>query len=264
MADIAAILKDLQAEGADLDQLVADLDDEQWRLSTPAQGWTIAHQIAHLAWTDQAALAAISAGLDFAELVESGMKDPAGFIDAAAEKGAKQSPSGMLDGWRTGREALAKALAERESSTKIPWFGPPMSAASMATARLMETWAHGQDVADALGVKRVPTDRLKNIAHLGVRTRDFSFVMSGLTPPEKAFRVELIAPDGQVWIWGQADAEQHVCGSAENFCLLVTRRRHPEDLDLEVKGEDAKQWVSIAQAFAGPPGTGRESVKNNV
>jgi len=140
---------------------------------------------------------------------------------------------------------------------KLLWFGPPMSAPSMATARLMETWAHGLDVADALGVEVAPSDRLKSIAHLGVRTRDFAFTVHGLTPPAEPFRVELRAPDGSVWAWGPEEAAQRVTGSAYDFCCLVTQRRPRAELDVEADGPDAQKWLSIAQAFAGPPGVGR-------
>jgi uncharacterized protein (TIGR03084 family) len=127
----------------------------------------------------------------------------------------------------------------------------------MATARLMETWAHSLDVADALGVRKPPTDRLRSIAHLGVRTRDYAFAVNGLTPPAEPFRVELTAPDGSRWEWGPADATQRVTGSAEDFCYAVTQRRRLAGLDITAIGDGASQWLTIAQAFAGPPGPGR-------
>ena len=132
-----------------------------------------------------------------------------------------------------------------------------MSTASMATARLMETWAHGLDIADALGVVLAPTDRLRHIARLGVRTRDFAFGAHGLTPPAEEFRVELTAPDGGTWSYGPADAPQRVTGPALDFCRLVTQRAHRADLALTATGPDADRWLDIAQAFAGPPGSGR-------
>jgi len=132
-----------------------------------------------------------------------------------------------------------------------------MSAPSMATARLMETWAHGLDIADTLGVKRPATARLRSIAHIGVRTRDFAFSINGLNPPADPFRVELRAPDGSTWDWGPADADQRVTGTAEDFCMLVTQRRARADLDVHAVGSDAETWLGIAQAFAGPPGPGR-------
>ena len=128
----------------------------------------------------------------------------------------------------------------------------------MATARFMETWAHSLDVADTLGIAAAPTDRIKHVAHIGVRTRNFAFINNQLEPPTEEFRVSLTAPSGAVWEWGPEDATQSVSGPAYDFCLRVTQRRHPDDLALVAVGADAAKWLQIAQAFAGPPGTGRE------
>jgi uncharacterized protein (TIGR03084 family) len=166
-------------------------------------------------------------------------------------------PDRLLADWRGTRVQLHTELLNVADGRKLPWFGPPMSAPSMATARLMETWAHGLDVADALGVHRPPTARLRSIAHIGVRTRDVAFAVHGLTPPPEPFRVELRAPDGTTWSWGPEDAVQRVTGSAEDFCMLVTQRRAPASLDVTAHGAEAVKWLSIAQAFAGPPGRGR-------
>ena len=166
-------------------------------------------------------------------------------------------PAELLADWRATRGRLHEALLSVADGRKLPWFGPPMSAASMATARLMETWAHGLDVADALGVKRPTTERLRSIAHLGVRTRDYAFSVNNLAAPAEAFLVELRGPGGDVWSWGPPDAAQRVTGSAEDFCFLVTQRRPLSSLDITAHGADAQRWLGIAQAFAGPPGPGR-------
>jgi uncharacterized protein (TIGR03084 family) len=121
----------------------------------------------------------------------------------------------------------------------------------------METWAHGQDVADAVGVVRQPTDRLRHVVRIGVRARDFAFGVHGLTPPSEEFRVELLAPSGELWAYGPEDAPQRVTGPALDFCLLVTQRAHRTDLAVDAVGPDADRWLDIAQAFAGPPGAGR-------
>ncbi len=258
MAGAAPIVADLRAESDDLDALVADLPAERWAADTPAAGWTIAHQIAHLLWTDRTSLIAVTDDAAFAtEVVPAAAQNPTGFVDAAAEELAATPPDALLAQWRTTRAALHDALLAVEDGRKLPWFGPPMSAASMATARLMETWAHGLDVADALGVTRTPTTRLLSIAHIGVRTRDFAYAVHGLTPPAEPFHVKLRAPDGSEWTWGPDDAAQRVEGSAEHFCMLVTQRRPRSALDVVATGPDAEQWLTIAQAFAGPPGTGR-------
>jgi uncharacterized protein (TIGR03084 family) len=258
MSTAGLVVADLRAESDDLDATVADLPAAVWAEATPAPGWTIAHQIAHLLWTDRVALTAVTDEAGFAAALAEAAKDPKGFVDAGAEELAVLPPERLLADWRQTRARLHDELLVVADGRKLPWFGPPMSAASMATARLMETWAHGLDVADTLGVKRHATARLRSIAHIGVRTRDFAFALHRLTPPAVPFRVELGAPDGSTWTWGPDDAAQRVTGSAEDFCMLVTQRRPRAALDVHVVGDDAEKWLQIAQAFAGPPGPGRE------
>ncbi len=260
-AGVSAIVADLRAESDELDALVAELSEQQWAQATPAAGWTIAHQIAHLLWTDRVALIAITDEAGFTELLGAAAANPTGFVDAGAEELAQElgsaAPGRLLADWRQTRARLHDELLAVPDGRKLPWFGPPMSAMSMATARLMETWAHGLDVADTLGVRRTPTARLRSIAHIGVRTRDYAFAINDLPAPAEPFHVELRAPDGSTWSWGPADAAQRVRGSAEDFCQLVTQRRAPAELDVTADGADAQRWLTIAQAFAGPPGPGR-------
>ncbi|MET8503293.1 TIGR03084 family metal-binding protein [Streptomyces sp. NPDC004787] len=257
MSDPAEVLADLRAESAEVDALVAGLTEEQWALPTPAAGWTVAHQIAHLAWTDAAALLAATDPDAFAAETAKALAAPERFVDEGAEEGAKLPPAELLAGWRAGRERLHRVLAEAAPGTRFPWYGPAMSAASLATARLMETWAHGQDVADALGAVREPTARLRHVAWIGLRARDYAYLVRGLTPPAEPFRVELTAPDGESWAYGPEDAPQRITGPALDFCLLVTQRVHRDDTALVAEGADAAHWLTIAQAFAGPAGTGR-------
>ncbi|MEU7583589.1 TIGR03084 family metal-binding protein [Streptomyces sp. NPDC041068] len=258
MSDALSVLDDLRSESEELDRLVGELSRERWSLATPAPGWTIAHQIAHLAWTDRAALLAATDPAAFAVEVEKAAAAPDTFVDEGAEDGAALPPAELLARWRDGRAQLWQTLAEAPAGTRLPWYGPPMAVPSMATARLMETWAHGQDVADALGVTRAPTDRLRHVARIGVRARDFAFAVRGLGAPDEEFRVELTSPvTGEVWAYGPEDAAQRVTGPGLDFCLLVTRRAHRADLAVRAEGPDADRWLDIAQAFAGPPGAGR-------
>jgi uncharacterized protein (TIGR03084 family) len=257
MAGPEPIVADLRAESDELDALVAPLPTDAWANPTPAPGWTIAHQIAHLLWTDRVALIAVTDEEGFADVLAEAAADPVGIVDAGAEELATMAPADMLTDWRVTRRRLHEALLTVPEGRKLPWFGPPMSAASMATALLMETWAHGLDVADALGVKRPASQRLRSIAHLGVRTRDYAFFVNNLAPPSESFLVELRGPDDDTWSWGPQDAGQRVTGSAEDFCFLVTQRRPLSTLDVKAVGGDAQRWLEIAQAFAGPPGPGR-------
>jgi uncharacterized protein (TIGR03084 family) len=254
---LESVLADLAAEGARLDALVSGLDEAGWRTPTPAAGWDVATQIAHLAWTDEAALAAATDQEAWDALGLAAIADPDGAMDKVALAGGAVAPTDLLARWRASRQRLATALRERPEGEKIPWYGPPMSATSMATARFMETWAHGLDVHEALGAPVEPTDRIRHVAHLGVRTRRFAYSVRGQEAPAAEPRVELTAPSGETWAWGPEDAEQRVTGSAYDFCRLVTQRIHREDTDLVATGDDAEHWLTIAQAFAGPSGEGR-------
>ncbi|MEZ0068168.1 uncharacterized protein (TIGR03084 family) [Streptacidiphilus sp. MAP12-20] len=256
MADPGPALKDLHDESQSLDEVVARPETD-WSAATPAPGWTIAHQIGHLAWTDAKALISVRTPDAFADELRRALDGGDAYVDTAAVEEARKPRGQLLAEWRDGRAALAEALAGAAAGARFPWYGPPMSAASMATARLMETWAHAQDVHEALGLRPAPTARLRHIARLGVRTRDFAFAVHRMAPPAAEFRVELRAPDGEIWAFGPPDAEQRVTGSALDFCLVVTQRFDPDAADLVAVGEDAAAWLRIAQAFAGPPGAGR-------
>ncbi|HEX3221492.1 MAG TPA: TIGR03084 family metal-binding protein [Nocardioides sp.] len=259
MSDVLdAVLADLAAEGDRLESLVVDLPEPAWRTPTPAAGWDVATQIAHLAWTDEAAHAAATDKARWDALVLEALADPEHAADRAALTGGVAAPEALLTRWRTARHRLAETLRAYPAGQRMPWYGPPMSATSMATARFMETWAHGRDVHEALGVEPEVTDRIRHIAHLGVRTRGFAFSVHGLEVPAEEFRVDLTAPSGDLWSWGPEDATQTVRGSAYDFCLLVTQRVHRSDTSLVATGRDANTWLSIAQCFAGQPGEGRE------
>src|SRR5215217_4482432 len=177
---------------------------------------------------------------------------------ALRAEGRQVAPSALLASWRSGRAALIETLVSLDPSTRIPWYGPAMGARSFVTARLMETWAHGQDVRDALGAQRQPTDRLRHVAHIGVGARPFSYVANGREPNETPVRVELVGPSGDTWTWGPEEAADRVTGPALDFCLLVTQRRHRDDVAVTAQGAAADEWLDIAQSFAGPPGEGRQ------
>ncbi len=251
------VLADLGTEGDRLDALVSGLSADELGTPTPAAGWDVATQVAHLAWTDEAALLAATDRPGWDALVTDMLGDVDGYVDRTALEGGAVPPAELLARWRSARTTLAGALRAHPDGERMPWFGPPMSATSMATARFMETWAHSLDVHEALGVEPEVTDRIRHVAHLGVRTRDFAHAVHGLEAPNTEFRVELTAPSGDLWAWGDEDAAQSVRGSALDFCRLVTQRVHRSDTDLVAQGRDANAWLEIAQCFAGPPGEGR-------
>jgi uncharacterized protein (TIGR03084 family) len=257
MVDIDRLCVDLHEEHASLDTIVVSLPDEAWDEATPAPGWSVRDQISHLAFFDELALLAVSDRDAFSAKLQRAAEDVDEFMNAPLRAGRSIAPHEVLNWWRTARTDMLKAFWSTRSDERIPWVGPPMSLASFITARLMETWAHGQDVADALGAEREPTDRLKHICHLGVRTRRNSYAVRGLEVPTGDVLVELSAPSGEKWVWGE-ESPDRIAGPALDFCLVVTQRRHLADTSLEVEGPLATEWIEIAQAFAGPPGPGRK------
>ncbi len=260
MGAIAGLRSDLADEHASLDQIVADLPERDWRLATPSPGWTIADQIGHLAAVDWKARLAMTDAEAFVVDAAEIMQQVAAHGDDSFMLAAPRAmaPPELLEWWRDGRAALLSAAAELSDDTRLPWYGPSMGLRSFLTARLMETWAHGQDVVDALGVERAVTDRLRHVAHLGVITRGFSYAVRGREAPDGEVSVALVAPSGDRWTWGAADAADRVEGPALDFCLVVTQRRHVDDTQLDLTGDAAREWMSFAQAFAGPPTVGPE------
>ena len=256
--DLGPLIGDLKAEQADLLDLVRDADLDA---ATPAQGWSVRDTVAHLAGTDvDAARAACDPDAFTAGLVEVA-RDVDGYLTGQLLARRGLSRQQLLRQWEADFGALLGAVASVPAGTRIPWYGPPMSPASFVTARLMEYWAHGQDVADGVGLTRTPTARLRHIAHLGVRTRGFAFLNRGLRPSEGPVEVVLTAPDGGTWHLGDTGAVERVTGSALDFCLLVTQRRHRSDVALLASGPAAHAWLEVAQCFAGPPGPGRAPLR---
>jgi uncharacterized protein (TIGR03084 family) len=258
-ADMTALAADLAAESAVTRALVAGLDEPGWHTPTPAAGWDIADQISHLAYFDEVTVrSATDPGRFRAELAAA---EAGGGInpDTIAARFRDRTGAQLLEWFDTARSDLITAFAGLDPRARLPWFGPAMSAASSLTARIMETWAHTQDIADALGVTREPTARLRHVAHIGVGARAFSYAARGKAMPEVPVRVELTPPSrtGPAWTWGPGDAADRVTGPALDFCLLVTQRRHRDDLALVIEGPAAAEWMAIAQAFAGAAGPGR-------
>lgn len=256
---LGEVRADLIAEQDALDAIVAGLADADWERPTPSPRWAVRDQIGHLTYFDTTAELAITEPAAFADhrrqLVER-VTDAAAVDDLTLAAYRAMSPTELLAAWRTGRARLAAAAATLTDDTRVEWYGPSMSATSFLTARLMECWAHGQDVVDAVGATRPDTDRLRHVAQLGVITRGWSYLVRGETPPDVPVRVELDAPSGRRWDWGPADAADRISGPAGDFCRVVTQRRHPADTELTVEGPAAADWLAKAQAFAGQPTTG--------
>jgi uncharacterized protein (TIGR03084 family) len=246
------MLADLRAESDDLDAVIAGVVPGDFARATPAEGWSVSDTLGHIWFFDREARRALEEPDAFVADLDKLFADPEGFMQSHVET-IRGLGDALVASWQDERRRLINALAAADPGSRVPWYGPSMSPMSFGTARLMETWAHGQDIADALGVRREPTDRLRHIAHLGVSTRAFSYAVRGQEPPDAPVYVALTAPSGAEWTWGDPSAADSVRGAALDFCLRVTQRRVLDDLDLHVTGDAAMDWMQIAQAFAGGP-----------
>ncbi|GAA2687045.1 TIGR03084 family metal-binding protein [Actinoplanes palleronii] len=258
MTQTATVTSDLAAFGDEVDRMVADLAPTGWTTPTPAPGWTVAHQIAHLAATFRMAGLAAADPDAFTALAGTLSPDFDANVARALGQFVNDPPEVLLARWRAERDTAGKALGALPPDQLVPWLVRPIPAAVLAAAGMMELFGHGQDIADALGIRRTHTDRLRHLVTFAVRTWDFGYLARGLTPPAEPFRFEITAPSGALWEFGPADAAARITGSAEDFCLLVTRRRHHTDLGVRAEGAPAEQWRELAQAYRGPAGPGRE------
>lgn len=257
--DVNEVLDDLVAEQHALDAIVATLTDDQWGLATPSPRWSVADQIGHLTFFDTTAALAINDPEGFVahrDQLISQFADELAVDEFTLGAFRQLSTADQLAAWRQHRAELEAAGLTLANDTRVEWYGPSMGSKSFLTARLMEVWAHGQDICDTVGATRPSSDRIRHIAQLGVITRGWSYIVRGEQPPDGDVRVELTASSGDVWAWGPEAAEAGVTGDADDFCLVVTQRRHVDDTDLTVTGDIAGDWMNKAQAFAGGATTG--------
>lgn len=257
MALLDDLCRDLEAEHADVDRILAPLNESDWLIETTAPGWTVREQVSHLRFGDERASLA---GRD-PEAFEARRRVEMATDDtwARAMVASDDTPTGasVWAAWKRARVEFVSIFRAIDPKIRVPWYGLPMSPASKVTARIMETWAHGQDLADTFGVERTPTDRLRHVAHIGVGARKFSYMAHKREFNEAPVFVSLRSPSGAAWEWGDASAADSVRGPALDFALLITQRRHLDDTALDVVGDAAREWMAIGQAFAGPPGAGR-------
>jgi uncharacterized protein (TIGR03084 family) len=257
---------DLRAEADELHAFLQTLAPEAWERPTAFKQWTPWDVVAHLHYFDQASLKALSGGPEFGvmqrELIDA-MVSGRSLSELARVAYAGVGPAELTERWIATCTDMATQLGESEPKRRLPWFGPDMGVRMFTTARLMETWAHGQEIYDLVGATRTPTDRLRNIATLGVKTFGWTFVNRKLEIPGAPPYVRLVSPSGEIWEWNEPNERECVRGDALDFCHVVTQGRNLADTGLEVVGEVATAWMAIAQCFAGgaadPPAPGERT-----
>jgi uncharacterized protein (TIGR03084 family) len=255
--ELHGVFADLAAEGESLDRLVSGLSAVEWDLPTPAPGWTIRHQIGHISSTAQVAFVAATDPAALTARFAGAAADFDAALDAMLRQYLVGPPDGLLSRWRAERAAAAAALAAVSPGTLVPWLTRPMPARMLATAGIQELFAHGQDIADALGIEREYTGRIRHLVAFVESNRDYGYQVRGLTPPSFPFRFELTGPSGEPWVSGPEDAAEKITGTAVDFFLLVTRRRHRDDTAVAASGPETSRWLDIAQSYRGAPGPGR-------
>lgn len=254
------ILEDLKEEQESLVELLGELTDSQWDLPSPAQGWTLRDCVSHIAHIDEVAVQILQGDLS---PLEEAKRVLMGFNEIGVKRGRSMSVAQILDWWQKAREEMLERLSGLDPKSRIPWFAMPMSAKAFATARLMETWAHGLDIFDSVGRSPKDTDRLRHVALLACLARPWAYQVNGLQPPSTALRVELILPSGKLWSHGPQDAPEWIRGSASEFCRVAVRRLHHKDTKLQAHGIEAQRFLEIAQTYAGLPGSGRSPKKGS-
>lgn len=254
---------DLRDEADELHSFLETLEPADWDRPTQFMEWTPWDVVAHLHFFDRVSMLALTDEEAFgkrrAVLVARMAEGQGNRAQAREELGHLDAPS-LLARWIETCHEMADQLGRSEPKRRLPWFGPDMGVSMFTTARLMETWAHGQEVYDLKKVAREPTDRLQHIAVIGIKTFAWTFVNRGIEVPGPPPYVRLKAPSGATWEWNEPSDDERVEGSALDFCHVVTQARNVEDTALQVRGEVATRWMSIAQCFAGgavdPPAPG--------
>lgn len=247
---------DLLAEARDLDAILEQLSDEDWSRTTTFMEWTPWDVVAHLHYFDLVSLAALEGDETFVRERDALMKrvmDGGTNKEIARERFSGIKAKDLRARWLESCNEMSTQLGESDPKRRLPWFGPDMGVRMFTTARYMEAWAHGQEIYDLLGVERTYNDRIKNICAIGIKTFGWTFVNRKLDIPGPAPYVRVIAPSGEIWEWNDVSDEERITGAASDFCHVVTQGRNVAETKLEVVGDVATQWMSIAQCFAGSP-----------
>lgn len=239
------ILSDLVAEQQFLDQSLQRIPIKNWDKVTPAKPWTVRDTISHLADFAELAADALDGGDRVKEWQTS--TDLDALRNRAIAKGRGMRPQDVIEWWRGGRAKVIEPLSHMSEEDRVEWIEGTMSAKTFATFRLMETWAHGLDIYDALSIEVEDTTRIRHVCWLGWKTLPYAFKAAGLD--YAPVRVEVIGPGYAKWVYGADDAENVIKGSASDWARIVVRRVPPGKTRLKLTGELAETALEVAQAY---------------
>lgn len=238
------ILSDLVAEQQFLDQSLQRIPIKHWDRPTPSPGWTVRDTISHLADFAELAADTLAGGNRIAEWRKASDLDE--LRQRAITRGRGMRPQDVIEWWRGGRAHVVEPLSHMSVDDRVEWIQGSMSAQTFATFRLMETWAHGLDIYEALQMEVEDTPRIRHVCWLGWKTLPYAFKTAGLD--YSPIRIEVIGPGYAKWVYGPEDTEDRIKGAASEWARVAVRRA-PGDIRLEVTGEVAAQAVEVAQAY---------------
>lgn len=239
-------------ESDSLANLLKTNPDLDWDKPTQFKGWTTNDVIVHLHFWNRAADLALTDQDAFTDLIAKLMQNlESGGLREFENQAVGERGDDLFAQWQSFYQEMAERWSDVDPKKRLKWAGPDMSARSSMTARQMETWAHGHEVFDLAGKIRKESDRIKNVVIMGINTFGWSFQVRGKTPPVAMPRVELTAPSGAIWHFGEG--EETIKGDAVAFAQVVTQTRNVADTNIVCDGPIATEWMEYAQCFAGPP-----------
>jgi uncharacterized protein (TIGR03084 family) len=249
VSDLGALVDDLEAEQATIAAALAGITDDDWLRPTPSWSWDVRDTVSHLADTDDVAMDTMAGGPRALGVVSSGCASSEDVTYLGVMRGRKLRGAEVLAWWQDSSARERAMLRALEPGRRVPW-GIGMSPPAFATARLMETWAHGLDVYAALGVEPVDTDRLAQVAWIATRALPYAYSVAGLPAPATPIRVELTLPSGATWENGPADAANRISGPAGEYCrVFVQRLPLVKATGLRAEGEAAVDALRVARAY---------------
>lgn len=258
---------DFRAESDALFELLRTAEPVQYDEPTQFKDWTINAVLQHLYFWNRMAGFQITDEAELIARMEGVGRHSGGMRGFETDHFEGLKGPALLEAWHSNAQETADLFAKADPKARLKWAGPDMSARSSITARLMETWAHGQEIYDHLGVVRQNEDRIQNIVVLGVNTYGWTYKTRGQEIPGQMPYLILTAPSGEVWHFGDVSEAEIIRGAAEEFCQVITQTRNIADTSLEVTGAIATDWMSKAQCFAGPlqppPAPGTRTIRKH-